>query len=839
MDSHPPRYICIHGHFYQPPRENPWLGEIETQPGAAPYPDWNARITAECYGPNTAARIVTNDNRILDIRNNFERISFNFGPTLLSWMEKHSPEVYERILQADRTSAAHHRGHGNALAQAYNHIIMPLADRRDKQTQILWGLEDFRRRFRRDPEGMWLPETAADVETLELLAANGIRFALLAPHQARRFRGPETEKVWKECNGSCLDPTRVYGCSLPGGRSIALFFYDGPISRSVAFEGLLSDGVRFAKRLIEAFRPDRSWPQLVHIAGDGETYGHHHRYGEMALAYALYYLKSRGAAMLTNYGNYLSLHPPEAEAELLENTSWSCMHGIERWRSDCGCASHPRPGWNQKWRGPLREALNHLKHLLDDLFEKQTQGILKDPWKARDEYIEVVADRSGDHPREFVLRHAPGPLSDPVITDMLRLLEMQHNAMLMFTSCGWFFDELSGIETVQNLQYASRAIQLASQFRPGMDREFLRLLGRAPSNVLRDGREVWERLVKPSVVDLNRVIAHYAISHLYEPAEGRARVFNYEIEVRGTVQESFGQTALGISQVRAYSLVDRSSSECVTAVLHFGGHDFHCSLRGPLDPAGYEHLREDLLETFRRRSLTEVVRTLDHRFESRYFTLQDLFAEERRRLLGRVTREAFSRFQSVIDLIYDENRKLMEYVQELGAPLPRGFVAAAEQVLSFRMERAIKRYLEAGNGEQVADLARESKHWGVSLATPRITQRLQKALHQLVLRMRESPGDLLYKELMNLLDVVDSAGIEIDLWEAQNACFQLIYPPPPAPETVPLSRSVSEDLKALAQRLRIVLDSPLRHPGGTHGLGGPAAPPTAAIAAAESPPRTP
>lgn len=857
------RYICIHGHFYQPPRENPWLGEIETQPSAAPYHDWNARITAECYGPNTAARIVTDDNRILDIRNNFERISFNFGPTLISWLEDHSPEVYERILEADRKSLEERGGHGNALAQAYNHTILPLASARDKRTQVLWGLEDFRRRFQRDPEGMWLPETAVDTETLSVLADCGLRFALLAPHQASRFRGPETPKGWKDCADTEIDPTRAYTCSLPNGRSIALFFYDGPISRAVAFEDLLNDGTRMAKRLSEAYREDRAWAQLIHVATDGETYGHHHRYGEMALAYALYYIKSRGQAMLTNYGEFLERHPPRAEVEIRERTSWSCSHGIERWRADCGCSTGGRPAWNQRWRAPLREALNQFKRQLDDIYERSAGRMLLDPWKTRDEYIQLVLDRSSIAAREFLAARARTELSDASLTDLLRLLEMQHHGMLMFTSCGWFFDELSGLEAVQNLQYASRALQLASQFHPGLEREFLRALGTAPSNVYKDGREVWDKCVHPSIVDLSRVIAHFSISHLYHPAEGKQRLFCYEIEVGGAAMESFGQTALGVSQVRAHSLLDGSSHESVAAVLHFGGHDFHCALRGTLDPAGYAELCDELFDTFKSRSMTEVVRTLDRRFDSRYYTLNDLFTEERQRMLGHVTRESFRRFQSVMDLIYDENRKLMEYVKELGAPLPRGFTAAAEQALSFRIERAIERYLENGNGEDIADLAQEGKQWSIALASSRVIQRLQQALHNLVERMRREPSDLLCREMMNLLDVVESLGTQLDLWEAQNAVFRLIHGLPPyqapygvkaasspaapplgstdaaalppaapaagaqlapsasAPPASPVTpgRELTASLKALVLRLRIVLESPMRRPGGTRGLG--------------------
>ncbi len=298
------RYICIHGHFYQPPRENPWLEAIELQDSAAPYHDWNERITAECYAPNSVSRIVDAENCIVKLVNNYAKISFNFGPTLLSWLEAKSSDVYAAILQADKESQKRFSGHGSAMAQIYNHVIMPLANSRDRATQIAWGIGDFEKRFKRAPEGMWLPETAVDLETLELLADHGIRFTVLAPHQAARMR-PIGDPAWHDLNGISIDTTRAYLQRLPSGQSIALFFYHGPIARAVAFEGLLSHGDRFIERLTGAFSAESQRPQLVHIATDGESYGHHHRFGDMALAYVLDRIESGQLARLTNYGEVL------------------------------------------------------------------------------------------------------------------------------------------------------------------------------------------------------------------------------------------------------------------------------------------------------------------------------------------------------------------------------------------------------------------------------------------------------------------------------------------------------------------------------------------------------
>ncbi|HVG23607.1 MAG TPA: DUF3536 domain-containing protein, partial [Thermoanaerobaculia bacterium] len=433
----PPRHIAIHGHFYQPPRENPWLEAVETQDSAFPWHDWNARITEECYEPNATARILDPSDRILGIVNNYAAISFNFGATLLSWLEQSAPDTYQAILEADKLSVDRYSGHGCAIAQAYNHIILPLASERDKRTQVRWGARDFEARFGRRPEAMWLPETAVDVDSLEALAEEGIAFTILEPHQAARWRELD-ETEWHRANGS-LDPTRPYLCRLPSGRSISIFFYDGPISRAVAFERLLARGENFASRLLGAFDDARTHPEIVNIATDGETYGHHHRFGEMALAYALQLMETRPDVKLTNYAEFLAQHPPEHEVEIVERTAWSCSHGVERWRSDCGCNAGGGAGWNQQWRTPLRDALDWLRDQACVIFEREGARVLRDPWTAREDYIDVILDRSPESVARFLARHAVGGATT---TTILELLEMQRHAMLMYTSCGWFFSDV-------------------------------------------------------------------------------------------------------------------------------------------------------------------------------------------------------------------------------------------------------------------------------------------------------------------------------------------------------------------------------------------------------------
>jgi alpha-amylase/alpha-mannosidase (GH57 family) len=404
------RYICVHGHFYQPPRENPSLEAIELQDSAYPYHDWNERISAECYAPNATSRILDTEQRILQMVNNYAHISFNFGPTLLSWIEPHAPKTYQALLEADKSSQEKFSGHGSALAQAYNHMILPLANARDKVTQVKWGIADFQHRFGRAPEGMWLPETAVNTETLEVLAASGIKFTILAQRQGSRIRKRGT-RTWQDLSGERIDPSRAYLVNLPSRKTISVFFYDGHISQGVAFEGLLDNGQRFADRLMTGFSDARDWPQLVNIATDGESYGHHHRFGEMALSYALHHIETNKLAQLTNYAQFLECHPPNHFVEIVENSSWSCIHGIERWRTNCGCNSGGHAGWNQEWRKTLRAALDWLRDQLIPLYEHKAAPLLKNPWRARDFYIRLILDNSRENAGQIFAFQQTHPLS--------------------------------------------------------------------------------------------------------------------------------------------------------------------------------------------------------------------------------------------------------------------------------------------------------------------------------------------------------------------------------------------------------------------------------------------
>lgn len=767
------RYVCIHGHFYQPPRENPWLEAIELQDSAYPYHDWNQRITAECYAPNSASRILDPQGRITAIVNNYAKISFNFGPTLLTWMERHAPETYQAILEADRQSQQTFSGHGSAIAQAYNHMILPLANRRDKYTQVLWGIRDFQHRFRRMPEGMWLPETAVDTETLEMLAELGIRFTILAPHQARRFRlgdGP-----WQECNGG-IDPTTPYQVHLPSGRTITVFFYDGPIAHAVAFQDLLKSGEAFAHRLVSAFREGRPWPQIVHIATDGETYGHHRPHGDMALAYALHALESRGLARLTVYGEYLAKHPPAHQAEILENTSWSCAHGVERWRKGCGCNTGRHPEWNQAWRAPLREGMDWLRDTLAPLYEEAASRLVKDPWEARNAYISLVLDRSPQAREEFLARHATHPLSEEEQVTLLKLLELQRHAMLMYTSCGWFFDDISSLESVQVLQYAARALQLGEDlFQRPLEQGFLRILERAKSNLAehKDGRHIFVRFVKPAMVDLKRVGAHWAVSALFQTYPSRATVYSYTVEQEDYQTLHVGENRLAIGRVKVTSQVTLESARLCSAVLHFGGHNLVGGVRDFPGHEAHRLLAEQLKSAFLRADIPAIISLLEQNYTASTYSLRSLFRDEQRRVINLILQATLEEAETLYRQLYQRHLPLMRFLVGLGYPLPRALRRAAEVSINADLRKVLN-----GNGldlERMTALVREAQDWQVGLDRELLSLLLRQALERLMARLADTPDDIpLLKGLRDAVEVARSLPFAPDLWSLQNTYYTLL-----------------------------------------------------------------
>lgn len=796
------RFVCIHGHFYQPPRENPWLEAVERQQSAWPARDWNHRVTDECYGPNAYARILDEEGRIVAITNNYARLSYNVGPTLLGWMEAERPEVHAAIIEADRESAARFGGHGSAIAQVFNHMIMPLASPRDRRTQVQWGLRDFERHFGRAPEGMWLAETAVDTASLEALAEAGIAYTILAPHQCGRVRRPDGE--WVDVSGQRVDPKRPYRVRLPSGKSIAAFFYDGPISRAVAFERLLDDGHRFAERLLGAF-DERSEPQLLHIATDGETYGHHHSYGEMALAVALDRFEAEPGVELVNYGQFLELFPPTWEASIVEDTSWSCVHGVERWRADCGCNSGT--GWHQRWRAPLREALDDLASSLEEPYARVASEVLKDPWVARDAYIDVVLDRSEPTVDAFFTAHGREGLDEAGRARALQLLELQRHAMLMYTSCGWFFDEPSGLETIQVLRYAARAMQLASTlFGTSHEAEFCKKLETAPSNKKEYGdvAGIYRAFVEPSRISLPDVGAHFAIGTVLEDAPSLA-LAAYDGELIEHDLARTGASRLATGRLRVRSRITHESSDFTFAVLHLSDHNLLGGIRSFRHPAHHVGMHGALSHAFGRADLTEVVRQIHRHFEGSTFSLRSLFHDQQTAIVERLLSDRTSAVDETLEEVYDQIAPLMRFLQSLGEAPPEVFRASAQYTIRIRLRRAL------GAGEAV-DLARvgrlldEAREASIVLDPVILGQALESTLGALLQSVRTRPEDVdLADKLAGLAEFVAESPWKMDLGAAQNALWRHLRAHAPAWQArcEPDDSRRLEALRRAAEHLRI------------------------------------
>jgi alpha-amylase/alpha-mannosidase (GH57 family) len=766
------KYICIHGHFYQPPRENAWLEVIEVQDSAHPYHDWNERVSAECYAPNIASRILNANGVITNIVNNYSRISFNFGPTLLSWMEINDREAYEAILEADRQSMRLFGGHGSAMAQVYNHMIMPLANAQDKETQIIWGIKDFEHRFKRKPEGMWLAETAVDTESLELLVKHNIKFTVLAPRQAKAFR-KVNEEQWHPTESTFIETRRPYQYNLPSGKTIALFFYDGDISQAVAFSGLLNDGKKFGDRLLHSFDPASEEPQLVHIATDGETYGHHHKHGDMALAFCLDYIDKDKNAHLTNYAQFLAEHPPVYEALIHEFSSWSCVHGVERWRNDCGCNSGGKPLWNQKWRKPLREALDWLRDELAKIYERETSEFLKDPWAAREDYIHVILRRDDESIRKFMRDHCSRQIE---LNTVLRLMEVQRNAMLMYTSCGWFFDEVSGIETTQIMQYACRAMQLVSQINDfDLELEFRRRLELVPSNVtgLENAANIYTRYVLPSKTNLQRVGMHYAIASLFEEDPESFPVFNYTTSNEIFIRKEAGQQKMVLAVTKVKSNVTRSEKRFAFAVIHLGGHNIIGNISIEMEEDRFASMQARMINAFEDGRLGDIIGLMQTYFGPEKFSIWQLFQDEKRKVFNFITQQSMIELEESLRRFYNKDYSLVMALANNEIPIPNAYKTSFEYILNVDLINCFQ--TEKINIRQVERIMSELVNWDLRIEDPGKLERYAGDSIFKELKRISAEGDS-YKRierLNRLFPLLVKFNLKPNLYKSQNLYFEI------------------------------------------------------------------
>jgi alpha-amylase/alpha-mannosidase (GH57 family) len=768
-------YVCIHGHFYQPPRENPWLEEVELQDGAYPYHDWNDKITEECYRQNAASRILGPNRKIIDIVNNYSKISSDFGPTLMSWLQRHAPDVYKSVIDADKKSIESFSGHGSAIAQAYNHIIMPLANSRDKRTQIIWGLRDFEHRFARKPEGMWLPETAVDNETLDIMAEQGIKFTILGPHQARRIKRMGTND-WRNVDKGKMDTTRAYLCRLPSGRTINLFFYHGPTAGEVAAGTILQNGEVLARKMAWIFNESSEPHKLAHVAVDGETFGHHHRFTDMALAYCLHFAEANNLAKITIYGEYLEKYPPADEVEIYENSSWSCAHGVERWRANCGCNFGRFPPGMQQWRGPLRDAMNWLRDRLAEIYEEKMKQYVGDCWLARDNYISAILDRTPENIESFIAKTTGKELEFDQKVIFLKLLEMQRNAMLMFTSCGWFFDDICGIETIQIMLYASRAIQLAKEVgQKDLEPEYENILQHAPTNTKEypTGKDAYIALVKPGSVDLNRVGVHFAISSLFTdyPKE-QARIYCYSAGTEIYERSEAGIQTLVVGRTTVKSDIVLEEYTVDFAALYRGDPYIIAAAIGRMPDGLFTSVQQDLKKAFTKGDLSEMMRLMNTAFGGHNYSIWHLFKDEQRRILYELLETTWLEIEASFRHIYEHNYPIMQAMRGMNIPLPKALATPAEFILNEDLCKTIRD--EPTHLDRLQVLAEETSRLSLEMDKPTLQFEADKKINRLMTKFAEKPEDSkLLETIEATIKILFTIVTELNVQTSQNVFFDI------------------------------------------------------------------
>lgn len=780
MPANPNHHVCIHGHFYQPPRENPWLGVIEEQPSAAPYHDWNTRIATECYTALTRSPIRDEKNEILDLFNCFAHLSFNIGPTLFSWMEYHTPETLRRIRLGNDLAIATYQGHGGAIAQPYNHPILPLCDARDRHTQIVWGLREFRHRFGRESEGMWLPECAIDRNTVRALIDHGVRFVILSPKQAskvRRFGSEEWIDVFTQ-GIETRHPYRVFEVD-GGGRThfdryLDVFFYDPGLSLKISFEHLLRDIDRFEWYVRERLDADAALPQLVLIATDGEVYGHHERHGEETLAQFYARVFRHREIYLSTLGQYLAENPPCWEVKLWEGedgrgSSWSCEHGIGRWMRDCGCQTGGRPEWNQRWRGPLRAAFDRLRVHIREILRREGSRLFRDYSDARDDYIHILLDPSETAREAFLQQHARLPLTSENRLRAWKLLEADRHAMMMYTSCGWFFAELSGLEPVQNMRYALRAAELLQEYsHTDLTHLLLEGLQAARSNLpeLGTGADIFRRSVLPTRYSARVIAAVYTLARLLNLPPPPYR-WDVDLREEGRATKAGFRTLWGVILLRDPRTTETSVFSFFAAALE--EHLFGVLVAPPDDPTFLKRLKKSSPEEIEALLATEGI------------TAKDLPEEERRRFLRVLFEERFLQLERETEAMYDRMKPFYQLLFKSGFEIPATLRVIAERALRNRFFKAFCEVVEQGGVESKAakttqEMVEEGKELGISIDRSDAAQFLsQKVLSNLTACV-DSPSVAPIDQTLRILQFGEEVGVTIEeVYEIRDRYWCLLH----------------------------------------------------------------
>jgi hypothetical protein len=749
--------LVVHGHFYQPPRENPWTEIVPVEPTAAPFHDWNERVTAECYRPNGWARVVDEHERVVALVNNYAHLSFNVGPTLASWLAANRPDTLARMVAGDAVG-------GGGIAQAYSHPILPLANERDLRTQVRWGLADFRHRFGRDARGMWLPEAAVNETVLRILAEEGVGFTILAPTQAA---GDEP-----------IDTSRTYRWR----DAIDIVFYDGPLSHDVAF-GMSSTS---AQVLVDRVA-HRSG--IVCIATDGETFGHHHKFAERALAYALPVEAPAHGIDVTTIADVLAANPP-ADAVEIRESSWSCVHGVERWRSDCGCSTGGAPGANQQWRAPLRDALDVLHAFATDMFERRGRDVLDDPWRARDDYIDVILGATTIE--AFADHHVTGD-----VATALTLLEAQRHALLMYTSCGWFFWDLAGIETIQILRYAARLIDLLVELdeSPPVG-SFLDRLSYAESNQPSEGtgRDVWERHVLPARVDSTRVVAHLALADLLEGTEPGGPIAAFDVVVVDHLHQRRGALTLCAGVVEVVHRRTRRRDRHAYAALHLGGLEVSGAVRAADDESDANALRALRAAFDSGERVTAMLRLITAELGPTEIGLEAALPDAAEQIVAGTAEQLEARFALEYEELFAEHRATFRSLTTAGFPLSDDVLAAARVAF----DRQLAGALLARDYDRAVAVVQEGIETGVHADVPRsrdaLVHTLEATVRHAVAGDREAPG-----RASGLLHLAGSLGIHLDLGVVQELLYDaLTTRPSPSPGLSALGAAVGLAVERLA-----------------------------------------
>jgi alpha-amylase/alpha-mannosidase (GH57 family) len=758
--------LVVHGHFYQPPRENPWTEAVAAEPSAAPFHDWNERITSECYRPNGWARIVDDRGRVVAIVDNYAHLSFNVGPTLMSWLEEHAPDVLARMVDGDRAG-------GGAVAQAYNHIILPLATEQDVRTQVRWGLADFRHRFGRDAEGIWLPETAVNDVVLRVLAEEGVRFTILAPNQALAVRPLDNllgqEEPWHDVADGRIDGRRAYRWLDPDdpSKQVDLVFYDGAISHDLAFGlgSMTAEG--FVTRVHDAARGGG----LVAVATDGETFGHHHHFAERTLAYALPVAAPRAGLGVTNLARFLREEPPTWQVRVRES-AWSCAHGVDRWKADCGCSTGGEPGADQRWRAPLRSALDLLRDAGAEVFQCRGEKVLHDPWRARDAYIEVVLGRRDVE--DFAAEHVSGDL-----VEALTLLEQQRHALLMYTSCGWFFWDLAGLETVQCLRYAARAMDLLAEV--GEDpplAAFLEVLAQAVSNQPGEGNgaDVWHRHVEPARVDADRAVAHIALAGLLQEQRPAGTVATWDIledDHRDGQRAAFAVNAGRVTlRHRRTGRVTRHAY----AVVLIDALEVLGAIRTAEDDRDDDDLGDLFAAVERGDRLTQILRLVGERFGPDEFGLDRALPDAAEEIVAGAAAALEKRFADTFDRLYGFNRRELAALVRAGLTLPPAIRLPAAMALARRLEAEITAQQGSWDPqayEAALAAAREAVAQGLTIDAPRARQALEQTLAAAVQRALDGEPDAVAAALA-LRDLATALAVSIDVSGPQEQVYDAL-----------------------------------------------------------------